>query len=117
MSASKELEKQAQCPHGHLSKEVIMGQKTGDLVCNACGETFMKNEEVLSPEHRNSIVMSVHALRIAMRANQALKLVQKYEAKYIGTYDWALVDADNRIVIPVMESVVNEAVSAGAIKL
>lgn len=117
MSASKELEKQALCPHAHLSKEVIMGQKTGDTVCNACGETFMREEEILPPEYRCSIITSVHALRIAMRANSNLKLVYKYEAKFVGIYEWALVDSEGDIAIPVMSTVANEAKSVRMIKL
>jgi hypothetical protein len=29
------------CPHLHISKEVYCGTKTGDYICDDCGETFM----------------------------------------------------------------------------
>lgn len=117
MSISKKLEEQAICPHSHLSKEVVFGQKTGDKICDTCGKTFMSTEEVSPPEHRCSIVTSIHALLIAIRANPNLKLTSNYEAKFLGTYEWALVDSDNKIVIPVMAKIVNEAISSELIKL
>ena len=117
MSLSKKLEEQASCPHSHLSKEVIFGQKTGDNICSACGETFMRKEEILPPEHRCSIITSVHALLIAFRANPKLKLTSNYEANYIGIYEWALVDSENKIVIPIMASVANEAISADLVRI
>lgn len=35
---------EAGCEHLNTSKEVMMGQKTGDRICNDCGETFTKAE-------------------------------------------------------------------------
>lgn len=117
MSTSKKLEEQAVCPHSYLSKEVIFGQKTGDNICNACGETFMRNEKILPPEHRCSIIASVHALLIAIRANPNLKLVENYELKFVGNYKWALVDSDSKISIPIMAKVADEAISVGLVNL
>lgn len=116
MSASTTLERQALCPHESQSKEIIMGQKTGDLVCNECGETFMRGEKVYRPEERDSIIASIHALRIARRANPDLQLKEDYEKKYIGVYDWALVDLKREIVIPVMAAVIDEAIRIGVLQ-
>lgn len=46
MSKMSTVEKQARCPHNHTSKEVICGMKTGDKVCNDCGEAFWPGEEI-----------------------------------------------------------------------
>ena len=32
------------CDHPSLASEVMFGQKTGDYVCSACGETFSPAE-------------------------------------------------------------------------
>jgi len=77
----------------------------------------MRDEKIFLPEHRNSIIASVHALLIAIRVNPKLKFVSNYEAKSGGIYEWALVDFESSTAIPVASAVANDAMSAGVVKL
>lgn len=38
------MENKEPCQHLQTYKEVIMGCKTGDRICSACGETLMPEE-------------------------------------------------------------------------
>jgi hypothetical protein len=117
MTRFSNLEKQAICPHTYRSKEVIFGQKTGDSVCNECGEIFMSNERVAPPEFRNSMITSAHALMIALRVNGKLKLTQNYRTKLGDVCRWALVDETSDFSLPVHSEIANLAISAGQITL
>lgn len=117
MTSFSDLEKQALCPHTYRSKEVICGQKTGDSVCNECGEVFMPNEKNAPPEFRNAMITSVHALMIAMRVNSKLKLTQNYKTKWGNVYRWALVDETRDFSLPVHSEIADSAISAGHITL
>ena len=117
MTSFSALEKQALCPHTYQSKEVICGQKTGDSVCNECGETFMPREEIAPPEFRNSMITSGHALMIAMRVNSKLKLTKNFKTKSGFVYGWALVDETGDFSLPVHSEVANTAISAKHVTL
>jgi hypothetical protein len=117
MTNFADLEKQALCPHTYRSKEVICGQKTGDSVCNVCGETFMPKEDIAPPEFRNSMITSGHALMIAMRVNSKLKLAKNFKTKWGDVYDWALIDESCDFSLPVHSEAANTAISAGRVTL
>lgn len=117
MTSFADLEKQALCPHTYCSKEVICGQKTGDSVCNECGETFMPKEENAPPEYRNSMITSGHALMIAMRVNNKLKLAKNFKTKWGDVYGWAIVDESSDFSLPVHSEVANTTISAGHVTL
>lgn len=108
-----DLERQALCLHLHRSKEVVFGQKTGDSICNDCGEIFVPNEKVAPPEYRNAMIVSAHALVIAMRVNGNLKLVRNFRTNWGDVYNWALVDEGNNIALPVLSDVASSATLAG----
>lgn len=117
MTNFSKLEKQALCPHAHREKEVILGQKTGDTICHECDEIFMPNEVIVSPEFRSLMVISVHALMIAMHVNIKLKLVKNFKTKFNVVYDWALVDEAGDFCLPVHSEVANKAILAGQVVL
>lgn len=117
MTTFKELEKQALCPHTFRSKEVVFGQKTGDSICNGCGEIFMPNEEITPPEYRSTMITSGHALMIAIQVNRNLKLVKDFISKRGYTYDWALVDESRDFSLPVHSNVATKAISDGHIRI
>jgi len=117
MTSFTDLEKKALCPHKYRSKEVIFGQKTGDSICNECGETFLPKEEVAPPEFRNLMITSGHALMIAMRVNSKLKLTKNFKTKSGDVYDWALVDESSDFSLPVHSEVANTAISGGHVTL
>lgn len=117
MTSFSKLEKQALCLHTYRSKEVMNGQKTGDSICNECGETFMPNEVIAPPEFRSCMVTSIHALMIALRVNRKLNLVKNFKTKYNNFYDWALVDESSDFCLPVHSEVASMAISAGHVVL
>jgi hypothetical protein len=105
------LEKQSRCPHESLSKEVIMGQKTGDLVCNSCRDTFMSTEKITPVEYRHEMIVTPHALLVALKVNKDLELRQDPTSDFIQ-YDWALVSkTTGKVVIPVAADVAEDCVA------
>jgi uncharacterized Zn finger protein (UPF0148 family) len=106
------LEKQARCSHTSLSKEIIFGQKTGEYVCDSCGESFMTKEvDEPLPEYREQMIVTAHALLIALKVNDNLKLEKEVESHGI-TYDWALVNKENgKVVIPVAYDVAEDCIA------
>lgn len=112
-----EHEKKALCPHSNRYKEVIFGQKTGDTVCGECGESFMPNEKIVSPEYRTDMIFSGHALMVAMRVNKDLKLTRYYKSSDGTVYPWVLVNTSTKSIIPIIESVAAKAVADGYISL
>ncbi len=110
------LEEQARCPHEYRSKETIMGQKTGDKVCNECGEIFMPKEEVTPVPYRKHMIMTAHALLIALKANKDLELKQnvKGQGALATEYDWALVHKETgEIIVPVAHDVAVDCTEKG----
>lgn len=107
------LEKQARCPHESLSKEVIMGQKTGDLVCNSCGDTFLRDEKITPVEYRHEMIVTPHALLVALKVNKDLELRQDPTSDSLSLqYDWALVSkSTGKVVIPVAADVAEDCVA------
>jgi hypothetical protein len=114
------LERQARCEHSQLRKERIMGQQTGDLVCAACGEVFFPDEKVVPVNYRAQMIVSSHALLVALRVNRELVLVKNFVTP-LGLnmeYDWALVNKENReFVISVAADVAEECLSEGYVSL
>ena len=51
--------KRGECPHPGYSKEVILGQKTGDIICSGCGEDFMPGE----PEFEKMVAERAQRMR------------------------------------------------------
>lgn len=106
------LEEQARCSHTSLSKEILSGQKTGEYVCDSCGESFMTREvDEPPPAYRTQMIVTAHALLIALKVNDHLKLEK--EVKSTGfIYDWALVNKENgKVVIPVAYDVAEDCIA------
>ena len=112
-----EYEKKALCSHSNRYKEVICGQKTGDTVCIECGEVFMPSEKVVPPEYRTDMIVSVHALMVAVRVNKNLKLTRSYKRSDGTIFPWVLLDTSTNSIIPIIESVAAKAVADGHISL
>ncbi|MBD2146055.1 hypothetical protein [Sphaerospermopsis sp. FACHB-1194] len=106
------LERQARCLHTSLSKEIIFGQKTGEYVCDDCKESFMTREvDEPLPEYRKQMIVTAHALLIALKVNDNLKLEKEVESHGF-TYDWALVNKENgNFVIPVAYDVAEDCIA------
>lgn len=117
MSEMSTVEKQARCPHNHTSKEVICGMKTGDKVCNDCGEAFWPGEEIRPVEYRTGMVLTPHALLIALHCGK-VELKKNIKSLASETYKWALVDkSTGEIIVPVATVVVDDCISKGYLKL
>lgn len=111
------LEEQARCSHPSLSKEIILGQRTGEYVCDSCGESFMTREvNEPPPEYRTQMIVTPHALLIALKVNNNLKLEK--EVKRNGfIYDWALVNKENgEVIIPVAYDVAEDCIAKRYVK-
>ena len=107
------LEMQARCPHSSRSKEIIRGQKTGDTVCNDCGEAFAPGEMIVSPDFRRGMIVTPHALLIALSINDNLSL-SKNVNNHDYIYDWALVDkVSGKMIIPVAADVAATCLGSG----
>ena len=117
MFAMQDPEKIALCPHTFRSKEVIAGQKTGDTVCNECGEIFMPREEITPPELRSDMITTAHALLIAMRLNKNLKIKSNFKTQHGSQYKWILANEDNSTYIPVHSDAITKCTSHGLLKL
>lgn len=111
------LEFQARCSHASRSKEVISGQKTGDYVCNDCGEVFMPNERIVQPQYRTGMIVSPHALLVALKLNENLRL-KKAAKSNLSSTGWALHDTSSaRDVISVASDVADECISGGYVSI
>jgi hypothetical protein len=112
------LEEQARCLHTSLSKEIIFGQKTGEYVCDDCKESFMTREvDEPPPAYRTQMIVTAHALLIALKVNDNLKLEKEIKSHGF-TYDWALINKENgEVVIPVAYDVAEDCIAKGYIKL
>jgi predicted RNA-binding Zn-ribbon protein involved in translation (DUF1610 family) len=110
------LEEQARCSHTSLSREIIFGKNTGEYVCDSCGKSFITREvDEPSPEYRKQMIVTAHALLIALKVNDNLKLEKEVESHGI-TYDWALVNKENgKVVIPVAYDVAEDCIAKGYI--
>lgn len=107
------LEKQARCPHTSRSKEIIAGQKTGDTVCDECGEAFAPGETIVPPDFRRGMIVSPHALLVALAINKDILLAKDVD-HHTFVYDWALIDKDSKeLVIPVAADVAAAFVAGG----
>lgn len=91
----------------------MFGQKTGDTVCDDCGEAFAPGETISPVEFRDSMIVSPHALLVALSINTNLVLA-KDAAGPVLVYDWALVDkATNNVFIPVAADIAIACVDGG----
>jgi hypothetical protein len=107
------LEQQARCPHEHLSKEVVGWQKSGDKICNNCDETFAPGETIIPVPYRTQMIITAHALLVALRANEDLELKQNVKSSFIQ-YDWALVSkTTGKLVILVAHDVAEDCKGKG----
>lgn len=97
-----------------------MGQQTGDLICDACGEVFLPDEKVVPVSYRAQMIVSSHALLVALRVNRKLILVKNFvEPSGLKLeYAWALVNKEDReFVISVADDVAEECLSEGYVSL
>jgi hypothetical protein len=114
------LEHQARCEHSQLRKERVMGQQTGDMICTNCGEVFSTDEKVVPVSYRAQMIVSSHALLVALRVNRNLMLVKNFVKPSVLNleYAWALINReDKEFVISVAADVAEECLSEGYVSL
>lgn len=112
------LESKALCEHEHLTKEVIMGQKTGDRVCTSCGECFMRNEKVVPLKYRNDYVSTTRELMIVLKFNPKAKIAFDYKSsRYSPTYPAAVISVGRTMITPVFRDIAQETIEAGYAEL
>lgn len=118
MKKFDDIEKQALCSHSSRSQEVLFGQRTGDRICNQCGKLFAVSlgENVIPIDYRNEMILSTHALMVALRINKNLKLMRDVKTGWGEVYRWAVVDKlTNNPFLPVLSEIAESAVSSGFI--
>lgn len=110
---------QAKCPHGKewLTYEMALNKwRTGDMFCKRCGLAFPRSEEPPPVEYRTQIITTPHALLVAVKLNDDLKLQHNPEPQ-MREFAWALVSkSTGSVKMGVARDVAEDCVARGLIE-
>lgn len=100
------IEQRAICEHVHTSKEVMCGQKTGDRICDDCGECVVPGTVDPPVAFRDDYIVTTRELSIVMSIEKAAELKFYFRPeKSVILYPCALVSLNGSLIKPVFKSV------------
>ena len=109
---------QAKCPHGKewLTYEMSLNKwRTGDMFCKRCGLAFPRDEVFQPVEYRTHMIITAHALLVAVKLNDDLELRHDPDPP-VRKFAWALVSkSTGSVMMGVARDVAEDCVERGLI--
>ena len=112
-------EVQAKCPHSDewlISEMSLDKWRTGNKICKRCGLVFHPSEPPPPVEYRTQIIISPHALLVAVTLNKDLELRHNPNPQ-ARKFEWALVSkSTGSIQVGVDHEVAEDCIAKGLIE-